>query len=148
MYSVQELETVLKTAGADFQLIRQDAPILSAADAEPYYDVRKAAPTFILQCESGFVACILSASRGRMDFEGMKGKFGFSKLKMADRKKVLKETGYQVGTIPLIGHGLDCIFDDSLLQYDYIYGGTGDALVTLKISPRDVKALNRVVGVL
>lgn len=148
MYSVQELERVLREAGADFQLIHQDAPILSAADAAPYYDVQKAAPTFILQSGSGLVACVLSANRGRMDLEAMKEKFGFSKLKMADRKKVLKETGYEVGTIPLIGHGLDCIFDDSLLQYDHIYGGTGDALVTLKIAPQDVKNLNHIIGVL
>ena len=148
MYSVQELEQVLREAEADFQLIRQDAPILSAADAEPYYDIQKAAPTFILQHEGGLAACTRSANRGRMDFEAMKCQFGFSRLKMADRKKVLQETGYQVGTIPLIGHGLDCIFDSSLLRYDYIYGGTGDALVTLKISPRDVERLNRVIGTL
>ena len=30
MYSVQELEQVLREAEADFQLIRQDAPILSS----------------------------------------------------------------------------------------------------------------------
>lgn len=148
MYSVQELETVLREAGADFELIRQSAPILSAADAEPYYDVQKAAPTFVLQTEDRLIACTLSAGRGRMDFETMKRQFGFSKLKMADRKKTLRETGYEVGTIPLVGHGLECIFDDSLLAYDYIYGGTGDALVTLKIAPGDVKALNRVIGAL
>lgn len=148
MYTVQELEKTLKEAEADFQLIRQDVPILSAADAAPYYDVRKAAPTFVLQSEKGLTACILSANRGRMDFQDMRRRFGFSKLKMADGKKVMEETGYQVGSIPLIGHGLACIFDDSLLQYDYIYGGTGDALVTLKISPQDAKALNRIIGVL
>lgn len=148
MYSVQELEAVLRRAPADFELIRQEAPILSAADAAPYYDVRKAAPTFILQTEGGLIACTLSANRGRMDFEAMKERFGFAKLKMADRKKVLRETGYEVGTIPLVGHGLDCIFDDALLEYDYVYGGTGDALVTLKIAPGDVKALNRIIGVL
>ncbi len=148
MYSVQELETILREAGADFALIRQDVPILSAADAAPYYDVRKAAPTFILQTERGLIACTLSANRGRMDFEAMRRRFGFARLKMADRKKVLRETGYEVGTIPLVGHGLDCVFDDALLEYDYVYGGTGDALVTLKIAPGDVKALNRVVGTL
>lgn len=148
MYSVQELETVLRQAAADFELIRQEVPILSAADAAPYYDAQRAAPTFILQTESGLIACTLSANRGRMDFEAMKRRFGFSKLKMADRKKVLRETGYEVGAIPLVGHGLDCIFDGSLLEYDYVYGGTGDALVTLKIAPGDVRALNHVIGVL
>jgi prolyl-tRNA editing enzyme YbaK/EbsC (Cys-tRNA(Pro) deacylase) len=81
-----------------------------------------------------------------LDFEAMKRQFGYSKLKMADRRKVEQQIGYRVGAIPLIGHDLPCIFDDSLLKYDYIYGGTGDELVTLKIKPQDVKRLNNVIN--
>ena len=146
MYTVEQLEEFLKREGADFELIRQDVPILSAQDAEPYYDAARAAPTFVLQSDRGLVACVYSANRGRLGFEALKSAFGFGKLKMADRKKVLKQTGYEVGTIPLVGLELDCIFDDALLEYDYIYGGTGDPLVTLKIAPGDVARLNRVIG--
>lgn len=148
MYTLTELDTKLREAGASYELIRQDIPILSASDAAPYYDVTKAAPTFVLQCENGLISCISSANHGRLDLEAMKRKFGFAKLKMADRKKVQKQTGYTAGAIPLIGLGLDCIFDDSLLDFDYIYGGTGDELVTLKIRPSDVKRLNKVIGML
>ncbi len=148
MYTLTELDALLKEAGADYALIRQDTPILSASDAAPYYDVTKAAPTFVLQCEHGLLCCIASANRGRLDLNTMKAKFGFAKLKMADRKKVQQQTGYTTGSIPLIGLGLDCIFDDSLLDFDFIYGGTGDELVTLKIRPADVKRLNQITGVL
>ena len=41
MYTVEQLEMLLKRAGADFELIRQGVPILSARDAEPYYDIAK-----------------------------------------------------------------------------------------------------------
>ena len=148
MYSIEQLEELLRREGADFQLIRQDAPILSAKDAEPYYDITRAAPTFVLQSDRGLVSCVLSENRGRLDFEAMKRAFGFEKLKMADRKKVQGQTGYTVGSIPLVGLELDCIFDSALLAFDYIYGGTGDPLVTLKIAPGDVKRLNRVIGCL
>ncbi len=148
MYTLTELDALLKEAGADYALIRQDAPILSASDAAPYYDVTKAAPTFVLQCEHGLLCCIASANRGRLDLNAMKAKFGFAKLKMADRKKVQQQTGYTTGSIPLVGLSLDCIFDDSLLDFDFIYGGTGDELVTLKIRPADVKRLNQITGVL
>jgi prolyl-tRNA editing enzyme YbaK/EbsC (Cys-tRNA(Pro) deacylase) len=67
-------------------------------------------------------------------------------MKMADRERVLKVTGYKAGSIPLVGHGLDCIFDRRLLELPYICGGTGDELSTLKISPRDVVRLNNIVG--
>jgi len=75
----------------------------------------------------------------------MKRKLGFSKLKMADSGKVLEMTGYETGAIPLIGHDLPCVFDDWLLTFDYIYGGTGDAFHTLKIKPSDIARLNNVV---
>ncbi|MDF2804802.1 MAG: YbaK/prolyl-tRNA synthetase associated region [Anaerocolumna sp.] len=146
MYTVKDLEQYLSEVQADFQLIKQDRPIHAAQDAKGYYDIEKSAPTFILQNDNGLLACILSINRGRLDFEAMKRQFGYSKLKMADRRKVEQQIGYRVGAIPLIGHDLPCIFDDSLLKYDYIYGGTGDELVTLKIKPQDVKRLNNVIN--
>ena len=148
MYTIDELEAFLRRENAEFALIKQDRPILSASDAEGCYDVRKAAPALILQSERGLVACIFSSGRGRLNLEQVKAVCGFSKLRLADRKKVPKQTGYEVGAVPLIGHGLPCIFDDGLLQYDYIYGGTGDPLTTLKIKPADVKRLNQVIGIL
>jgi len=54
-------------------------------------------------------------------------------------------TGYKAGSIPLIGHNLPCVFDDCLLDYDYIYGGSGDELHTLKIAPNDVMRLNNII---
>lgn len=145
MYTVKDLEQYLSEVQADFQLIKQDKPIHAAQDAKGYYDIEKSAPTFILQNDNGLLACIISINRGRLDFEAMKRQFGYSKFKMADRRKVEQQIGYRVGAIPLIGHDLPCIFDDSLLKYDYIYGGTGDELVTLKIKPQDVKRLNNVI---
>jgi prolyl-tRNA editing enzyme YbaK/EbsC (Cys-tRNA(Pro) deacylase) len=145
MYTVKDLEKYLSEAQANFQLIKQDKPIHAAQDAKGYYDIEKSAPTFILQSDNGLLACIISINRGRLDFEAMKRQFGYSKLKMADRRKIEQQIGYGVGVIPLIGHDLPCIFDDSLLNYDYIYGGTGDELVTLKIKPQDVKRLNDVI---
>ncbi|WP_195985489.1 YbaK/EbsC family protein [Clostridium sp. D33t1_170424_F3] len=142
---VFDLERLLTEAQANFRLIRQDKPILSAQDAQEYYDVEKLAPTLILQTENGLLACIVSANRGRLDFEAMKQDFGYTKLKLADRKKVEKATGYPAGAVPLVGYGLPCLFDDRLLQYDCIYGGTGDPLVILEIKPQDVKRLNHIL---
>ena len=78
----------------------------------------------------------------------MKDSLGFSKFKLADKKKIQKATGYEPGMIPLVGLELDCIFDDFLLMWDYIYGGTGNELITLKIAPADIKRLNKVIGVI
>lgn len=145
MYKVRDLERFLSEKHADFQLIRQNKPIYTVQDAEGYYDVKKAAPTFILQTEDGLLSCITSINRGKLDLETMKKQFGYSKLKMANKNKIENQTGYRIGTIPLIGLNLPCCFDKNLLKYDYIYGGTGDELVTLKIKPQNVEYLNNVI---
>ena len=144
--TVKEIEVFLHENNADFELLKQDKPILSAADAAVYYPVEKAAPTFVLQTEDGLIGCFISANSGRLDFEALKQRFGYTKLKMADKKKIESQTEYEVGAIPLIGLGLPCLFDNSLLEYDYIYGGSGAELVTLKISPQDVVRLNKIIG--
>jgi len=143
--TIKDLERYLSRARADFQLIRQDKPIHTVQDAAGYFPIENSAPTFILKNEDGLLACIVSIARGRLDFEEMKKQFGYSKLKMADRGAIEKLTGYKTGSIPLIGHHLPCIFDDRLLKFDYVYGGTGDEFVTLKIAPQDVKRLNNIV---
>ena len=48
---------------------------------------------------------------GRLDFKKLKTQLGFEKLKMADRKKVEKQTGYLTGCISLVGLRNPCIID-------------------------------------
>jgi len=146
--TIIDIENILIQEKAQFEFLKHQTPIISVNDAQKYFDTQKAAPTFVLKTESGLVAMIVSAQRGRLDFAQLKEKLGFNQLKMADKITIYKSTGYTVGTIPLIGHGLPCIFDDKLLAFDYIYGGTGDELLTLKINPHDLKRLNQVIAVL
>ncbi len=141
-----EMLEILESANIEYELIRQDKPILSALDAEGYYSVEKSAPTFVLETENGLIGCITSLQNGRLDFEKMKDLFGFKKLKMADRKKIKSKTGYEVGSIPLVGLGLPCLFDKKLLCHDFVYGGTGDELLTLKIAPETLLKVNEIIG--
>lgn len=145
MFTIPELENYLQKEGADFEIIKQEAPIISTQDAEKYFEADLAAPSLIVQTEQGLMLLSASGKRGRIDFKTLGADLGLSKLKLADRKKIEKTTGYQAGAIPLIGVELPCIFDECLLEHDFIYGGSGDTLFTLKIAPEDVKRLNHVV---
>lgn len=145
MFTITELSDCLKRNSADFEIIKQESPIISTQDAKKYFDTDLAAPALIVQTEKGLVLLIVSAKRGRLDFSQIGVDLGFSKMKLADKKKVQKSTGYAVGAIPLVGVELPCIFDDRLLENDFIYGGSGDELYTLKISPKDVKRLNNII---
>lgn len=143
---IKEIEEYLKEKNIQYEIIQQDKPILSALDAEGYYPIEKSAPTFVLQTENGFIGCIVSFQNGRLDFDKMKQYFGFSKLKMADRKKIKSQTGYNVGAVPLVGLDLPCLFDRKLLEHDYVYGGTGNEMLTLKIAPTELLKANEIIG--
>jgi len=145
MFSMTELRSFLIGNNSDFEILAHDSPIISTQDAAKFFDMDKLAPTLIMDTDQGLVAFIISSKRGKIDFKGLKQLLGFSKLKMADKEKVKKSTGYQTGEIPLIGHDLPCVFDNSLFEHDYIYGGSGDELHTLKIVPEDVSRLNNVI---
>lgn len=143
---IKEIENLLTSGNIQYEVIQQDKPILSALDTEGYYPIEKSAPTFVLQTENGLIGCIVSSQNGRLDFDKLKQVFGFSKLKMADRKKIKSQTGYDVGAIPLVGLHLPCIFDKKLLKHDFVYGGTGNELFTLKIAPLELLKANEIIG--
>lgn len=145
MKSVQELEIYLAEKRADFEIIKHSFPIISVQDAKKYFDINCAAPVFIVQSDQGMLSLIVSAQRGKIDFKKLGVKLKFSKLKLVNRDKVVEETGYKIGAMPLVGLELPCIFDNTLLMQEYIYGGSGNELCTLKINPMDVKRLNNVV---
>lgn len=135
-----------KLENIQYEIISQERPILSVSNAEGYYPIEKSAPTFILQTENGFVGCFTAFQNGRLDLVKLKKLFGFQKLKLADREKIKSITGYDVGTIPLVGLELPCLFDKKLLRHDFIFGGAGDELLTLKISPEDLLEVNEIIG--
>lgn len=148
MLTITQLTQFLQDNHAHFEMINHPTPIFSVKDAEKYFDSHKAAPVFIMQTEKGLIALITSTSNGKIDFKELGKKLGFQKFKMADREKIISETGYEAGAIPLIGHGLPTWIDSRLFDLDFIYGGSGDLYYTLKISPRDVERLNENLEIL
>lgn len=145
MLNLNELATYLSDNHCTYEIIAHETPIKSLQDAKKYFDIEKAAPTLVLQTEHGLEALIVSSQRGRVDLEALRQIWGYSSLKMADKSKVLEAAGYAIGAVPLIGHNLPCIFDQRLLAFDFIYGGSGDEWHTLKIAPSDVVRVNQVV---
>lgn len=141
-----ELNDFLQREGAEFALLPQDAPIRTREDAARYFPAEQAAAALVVQTDRGLAVFCVGPSRGRLNFAALKQQLGFRKLRLADRKAVAAQTGYEPGEVPLAGLGLPCFLDRELLGYDYVYGGTGHPLYTLKIAPRDLARVNRAEG--
>ncbi|WP_079911197.1 aminoacyl-tRNA deacylase [Paenibacillus sp. 32352] len=146
---MEKLSRILTEQQADFEIIHHPEPIRSAQDGADYFGIElgQTAPTLILQSGTTLYALILSGDYGKVDFEEIKAVVpGGEELKLAKPKEVLERTGYAVGSVPLIGHGLPTIIDRGIQRYPYVYGGTGIATATLKIAPKDIESLNHVTA--
>lgn len=143
------LSEILKGTQYRYEIIQHEKPILTREDGSDYFgiEVGQTAPTLILKTDQGFLGAIISGSREKIDFNKLADLLGCSKVKLASPGEVRKATGFDVGSVALIGFGLPCVVDRRLFDYDFIYGGTGQSTSTLKIDPRALIELNQVLTV-
>ncbi|WP_246187890.1 aminoacyl-tRNA deacylase [Paenibacillus tengchongensis] len=139
--TVSQISELLKLRHADFEILQHEKPIHTLADAAMYFNTDLAVPNLIIRTERGYYALLVSGSRGQVVLEGLKAVLDCEVVKMAGRKEVFEQTGAQPGEVPLIGLGLPYIFDNRILEHDDAYGGIGDPYCTLRINPRDLKAI-------
>ena len=127
----------LEHANADYEFIVHPQPIYSVADGVAHFgiDPGQTAPTLILQTDKGYYSLVFSGSRQKIDFAALAIHLGVSHVKLVNKNKVQSITGFAHGDTPMIGLSLPAIFDKKLLQFPFVYGGSGLSNRTLKISP-------------
>ena len=68
------------------------------------------------------------------------------KLTPVKYKRVYDITGFEPGNIPLFGLNFPCLFDEALLRYPLVYGGSGQENLTLAVDPRALLALHQIAA--
>ena len=58
----------------------------------------------------------------------------------------VKKRGFHPGSIPLVGHNQPCILHKRFFHFHFVYGGSGFPSYTLKINPKDLEKLNKLIG--
>lgn len=147
VFLLETLQGILERSKYTYEIIQHEKPILSKQDGTKYFgiEVGQTAPSLILKTDKGFFVLIVSGSRSKVDFEKIADVLGCSKVKLASPEEVQKVTGFQVGSVRMVGLDLPCVIDKRLFQYDFIYGGTGQSTFTLKIEPQALNELNQVI---
>ncbi|MFA1712698.1 aminoacyl-tRNA deacylase [Peribacillus frigoritolerans] len=144
---MEELQEILEKSKYTYEIIQHEKPILSKQEGTKYFgiEVGQTAPTLILNSDKGFFVLIVSGSRSKVNFEKIADILGCSKVKLASPEEVQKVSGFQVGSVPMVGIDLPCVIDKRLFHYDFIYGGSGQSTFTLKIEPQALNELNHVI---
>nr|WP_320147040.1 YbaK/EbsC family protein [uncultured Anaeromusa sp.] len=142
-------EKDLRENGYAYQLLPQTRPLRSAEDGAAYFDISvgQTAPVLLVEAtqEHRFL-CLLAGDHGRLDLVKAAALLKIPKLTPVKYKKVYDITGFEPGNMPLLGINLPCLFDDSLLRYPLVYGGSGQENLTLSIDPQALLALHQVVA--
>src|SRR5436309_10966649 len=68
---------------------------------------------------------VVASGRHRIDFDKVCLALDCAEGRMATADEVRAATGFAVGGVPPIGHGLPVVFDSSLMDYDVIYAAAG-----------------------
>jgi Cys-tRNA(Pro)/Cys-tRNA(Cys) deacylase len=145
---MEKILNMLQTINFSFEILQHDRSIRSAQEGAEYFGIEtgQTAPTLIVRTDKGFFALIVSGNRGRLDFTRVAEILGCTRAQMASPEEVKQQTGFTVGSVPVVGLPLPCVMDRQLFRYPFIYGGTGQPNLTLKIEPAALEKLNDIVA--
>jgi len=138
-----QLKTLLDAAGVDYDILVHDRNYATADDGVVMGlgTLLDMAPTFILRTEVGYMAAIVRGDT-RLAYRKIKKQFHLKNVALASPEEVKQLTGSEIGWVALINPGLKTIVDQRLIEVEAVFGGSGVANHTLRISPQSVIVLN------
>jgi prolyl-tRNA editing enzyme YbaK/EbsC (Cys-tRNA(Pro) deacylase) len=81
---------------------------------------------------------VVASGRHRIDNEKVCVALDCAEGRMASPDEVRAATGFPIGGVPPIGHGLPVVFDAALLDYERIYAAGGDGNTLFEVGSRDL----------
>ena len=142
-------EKTLQENGYAYQLLPQTRPLRSAEDGAAYFGIAvgQTAPVLLAEADaSQRFLCLLAGDRGRLDLGKAAALLNVPKLTPVKYKKVYDITGFKPGNMPLFGLTFPCLFDEALLRYPLVYGGSGQEDLTLAVAPQALLALHQIAA--
>lgn len=79
---------------------------------------------------------VVASGRHRIDENKVCDALDCAEGRQASADEVRAATGFPIGGVPPIGHGLPVVFDTALLEYDEIYAAGGDGNTLFGVAPR------------
>jgi prolyl-tRNA editing enzyme YbaK/EbsC (Cys-tRNA(Pro) deacylase) len=81
---------------------------------------------------------VVASGRHRIDQTKVCDALDCAEGRQASPDEVRAATGFPVGGVPPIGHGLPVVFDSALLDYDVLYAAGGDGNTLFEVAPRQL----------
>jgi prolyl-tRNA editing enzyme YbaK/EbsC (Cys-tRNA(Pro) deacylase) len=124
------LDVELKTLDNTTATVAQAASALGVDDGQIAKSI-----VFVMDGEP---VVVVASGRHRIDLDKVCEALDCAEGRMASSDEVRAATGFSIGGVPPIGHGLPVVFDTALLDYDVIYAAGGDGNTLFEVAPRQL----------
>ncbi|MFL5895600.1 MAG: YbaK/EbsC family protein [Thermoleophilaceae bacterium] len=81
---------------------------------------------------------VVASGRHRIDQDKVCDALDCAEGRQASADEVRAATGFPIGGVPPVGHGLPVVFDSALLDYDVVYAAGGDGNTMFEVAPREL----------
>jgi prolyl-tRNA editing enzyme YbaK/EbsC (Cys-tRNA(Pro) deacylase) len=81
---------------------------------------------------------VVASGRHRIDRDKVCDALDCAAGRIASSDEVRAATGFPIGGVPPIGHGLPVVFDTALMDYEVIYAAGGDGNTLFEVAPRQL----------
>jgi len=134
-----KVKEAARELGLDIELKTLDDSTATVAEAADALGVQEGQiAKSIVFVMDGEPVVVVASGRHRIDRDKVCVALDCAEGRMASADEVRAATGFPVGGVPPIGHGLPVLFDSALLDYDLIYAAGGDGNTLFEVAPRDL----------
>jgi prolyl-tRNA editing enzyme YbaK/EbsC (Cys-tRNA(Pro) deacylase) len=95
------------------------------------------AKSIVFVCDGEPVVCVASGEH-RIDPDKVADALDCAEVRQASAGEVRAATGFPVGGVPPVGHGLPVIFDEALLGHERVWAAAGDPHSLFCVDPREL----------
>ena len=117
--------------------LEQSTKTVRDAAAAVGCDEAMIAKSIVFVCDGEPVVCVSSGAH-RVDANRVAVALDCAEARVAAPEEVRAATGYPVGGVPPIGHGLPTLFDEALLRQERIWAAGGDSNSLFEVDPREL----------
>jgi len=97
------------------------------------------AKSIVFVCDGEPVVCVASGEH-RIAPDTLADALDCAEVRPAGADEVRAATGFSIGGVPPVGHGLPVIFDEALLRHDRVWAAAGDPHSLFCVDPRRLAA--------
>jgi prolyl-tRNA editing enzyme YbaK/EbsC (Cys-tRNA(Pro) deacylase) len=101
--------------------------------------------TLLFRGRDGQLARVIASGPRRIDREKLVAITGLDRPKLAPPEIVLEATGWPAGGVAPVGspQPIPTYIDESVMEWDFVFGGGGTELTLIRIGPADILRLTR-----